>query len=188
MIKYKTGNIFAVDVEALVNAVNCVGVMGHGIALEFKKAFPQNFKAYANACGRKEVQPGRLFVFDLRTPTPAREVSCAKLQQGQLFDSEADREGGLRYIVNFPTKRHWRDKSRIEDIDSGLEALSQEIKERNIRSIALPALGCGLGGLDWVVVRERIESRLRELNGVKIVVFEPGSPSDDGRANHSEKP
>ena len=186
--EYKTGVILDEKVEAYVNTVNCFGVMGRGIALEFKKAYPENFKAYANACDLEEIKPGRMFVFDLRAPTPVDEESGGVLQQGSLLDSGDDREGDLRYIVNFPTKRHWRDKSRIEDIDSGLEALSQEIKERNIRSIALPALGCGLGGLDWVVVRERIESRLRELNGVKIVVFEPGSPSAGGRANHSEKP
>ena len=188
MVEYKTGDILAADVAAFVNTVNCVGVMGRGIALHFKKAFPENFKAYAAACQREEVQPGRMFVFDLKTSTPAAEVSGTMLWQGDLFDSGADREGGPRYIVNFPTKRHWRDKSRMEDIESGLAALAHEIRKRNIRSIALPALGCGLGGLDWVVVRECIESRLRKLNDVKIVVFEPGSASADGRANHSEKP
>ena len=188
MIKYKTGDIFAADVEALVNAVNCVGVMGHGLALEFKKAFPENFKIYAAACKRKEVRPGTMFVFELRASTPAREASDALLQQGDLFDSGTRPEGGPRYIINFPTKRHWRGKSRMEDIESGLAALAHEIRKRNIRSVALPALGCGLGGLDWVMVRECIELRLRKLNDVKIVVFEPSSALADERANHSEKP
>ena len=115
MIEYKIGDLFSEDVDALVNSVNCVGVMGRGIALQFKKAFPENFKAYANACKRKEVQPGRMFVFET----------------GALANP--------RYIVNFPTKRHWRGESRMEDIEAGLKALVREIKERNIRSIAIPA-------------------------------------------------
>ena len=98
MIEYKTGDILAEDVEALVNSVNCVGVMGRGIALQFKKAFPDNFKAYASACTREKVQPGRMFVFET----------------GYLT--------GPRYIINFPTKRHWRGKSRLEDIEAGLVA------------------------------------------------------------------
>ena len=123
MIEFKTGDILAEEVEALVNSVNCVGVMGRGIALQFKNAFPDNFKAYAAACEREEVRPGHMFVY----------------ATGDLT--------GPRYIINFPTKRHWRGKSRMEDIDSGLAALAQEIKERNIRSIALPPLASGLGGV-----------------------------------------
>lgn len=153
MIEYKTGDLMAEEAEALVNTVNCVGVMGRGIALEFKKAFPENFKVYANACRRKDVQPGRMFVFerdDMFSPWP-------------------------RYIINFPTKRHWRNKSRMADIESGLASLVAEIRERNIRSIAIPALGSGLGGLDWSEVRTRMQAALKELDDVKIVVFEPGS-------------
>lgn len=188
MVEYKTGDILAADVAAFVNTVNCVGVMGRGIALHFKKAFPENFKAYAAACQREEVQPGRMFVFDLKTTTPAAEVSDTMLRQGDLFDSGNDRDIGPRYIINFPTKRHWRGNSRMEYIESGLASLAQEIRERNIRSIALPALGCGLGGLEWVAVRQSIELRLRELNDVRIVVFEPCDAPADGRDNHSEKP
>ena len=102
MIELKTGDIFDEDVEALVNSVNCVGVMGRGIALQFKNIFPANFKAYAEACKREEVQPGRMFVFET----------------GQMV-------GAPRYIINFPTKRHWRGKSRMEDIESGLHALAR---------------------------------------------------------------
>src|SRR3990172_8725230 len=102
MIEYKTGDILTEDVEALVNTVNCVGIMGRGIALQFKNAFPENFKAYAAACTRDAVQPGRMFVFDT----------------GELTLP--------RYIINFPTKRHWRGKSRIEDIAAGLDALVRE--------------------------------------------------------------
>ena len=131
MIEYKTGNIFDEDVEALVNSVNCVGFMGRGIALQFKNIFPENFRAYAAACKRSEVHPGRMFVF------------------------ETKQMANPRYIINFPTKRHWRGKSRMEDIEAGLHALTQEIVTRGIRSIALPPLGSGLGGLNWAEVRAR---------------------------------
>ena len=162
MIEYKVGDMFTEDVEALVNSVNCVGVMGRGIALQFKNVFPENFKAYAEACRREEVQPGRMFVFET----------------GQMV-------GAPRYIINFPTKRHWRGKSRMEDIEAGLHALAQVITERNIRSIALPPLGSGLGGLDWRMVRSRIEAALSDIDDLKVVVFEPGGVSSDNRANRS---
>jgi len=161
MIAYKTGNILAEDAEALVNTVNCVGVMGRGIALQFKKAFPKNYKSYAAACKRNEVQPGRMFVSETR----------------QLMNP--------RYIINFPTKRHWRGKSRMEDIDAGLVALVEEIRSRNIRSIAIPPLGSGLGGLDWSEVRPRIEAALQKLSDLKVVIFEPGGAPADTRANRS---
>jgi O-acetyl-ADP-ribose deacetylase (regulator of RNase III) len=150
MIEYKTGNILEEEAEALVNTVNCVGFMGRGIALQFKKAWPENFKAYAAACRRQEVQPGRMFVFET----------------GQLTNP--------RYIINFPTKRHWRGKSRMEDIEAGLEALVGEIRQRGIRSVALPPLGAGLGGLKWAEVRARIERAMHDLPDVRTVVFEPG--------------
>ena len=161
MIEFKTGDILAEDVEALVNSVNCIGVMGRGIALQFKNAYPENFKAYAAACEREEVRPGHMFMYE--TGDLARP----------------------RYIINFPTKRHWRGKSRMEDIEAGLVALAQEIRERNIRSIALPPLGSGLGGLEWHEVRERIEESLQVLTDVRIVIFEPGGAPTDERINHS---
>ncbi len=161
MIELKTGDIFDEDVEALVNSVNCVGVMGRGIALQFKNLFPENFKAYAEACERQEVQPGQMFVYE----------------SGKMTNP--------RYIINFPTKRHWRGKSRMEDIESGLHALAREISERNIRSIALPPLGSGLGGLEWSIVRSRIEFALRDIDDLRVVVFEPGGMPSDGRANRS---
>ena len=155
MIEYKTGDVLSEKAEALVNTVNCVGVMGRGVALQFKKAFPDNFKAYAKACQADEVQPGRMFVF------------------------ETKRLDNPRYIINFPTKRHWRGKSRIADIETGLTALAGEIRARGISSVALPPLGSGLGGLDWPEVRSRIESALGELAPtVSIVVFEPDGPPD----------
>ncbi len=149
MLGLQTGDILSEDAEALVNTVNCVGVMGRGIALQFKKVFPENFKAYAAACRRDEVRPGRPFVYET----------------GFLTNP--------RLIVNFPTKRHWRGKSRIEDIESGLAALATLIREQGIRSIAIPPLGAGLGGLAWPEVRRRIERSLSDLPEVRITVFEP---------------
>ena len=155
MIEFTKGDLLAADVEALVNTVNCVGIMGRGVALQFKERFPANFKAYEAACRRKEVQPGRMFVYETGTLT------------------------NPKFIINFPTKRHWRGKSRMEDIDSGLLALSHEIRDRGIKSIAIPPLGSGLGGLDWPEVRPRIEAALRGFNGLRVVIYEPnGTPSN----------
>ena len=161
MLTFKTGDILAETAEALVNTVNCVGVMGRGIALQFKRAFPDNFKAYAARCKRDEIRPGHVFVFVTGTVVPPR------------------------YIINFPTKRHWRGKSRIEDIETGLESLAQEIRLRGIRSIAVPPLGSGLGGLHWPAVRARMEAVLGALDDVDIVIFEPGGGPADGRVNRS---
>ena len=149
MIRFAIGDILDEDAEALVNAVNCVGIMGRGIALQFKRAFPENFKAYAAACRRGEVRPGRLFTF------------------------ETGLIGNPRFIVNFPTKRHWRAASRIEDIEAGLKALREFVRERGLRSIAVPPLGSGLGGLDWNSVRPRIEKALCGIQDLQAVVFEP---------------
>lgn len=154
MIEYKTGDILSEDAEALVNTVNCVGVMGRGVALQFRNAWPGNFRSYAAACSRNEVQPGHMFVF------------------------ETGRADNPRYIINFPTKRHWRGKSRIEDIEAGLDALVAEIRTRKIQSIAIPPLGAGLGGLDWRDVRPRIERALQSLQEVKVIVYEPQRDAD----------
>ena len=163
MIESKKGDLFHEDVEALVNSVNCVGVMGRGIALQFKKAFPENFKAYAQACKRGEVQPGRMFVYDL----------------GQITNP--------RYIINFPTKRHWRAKSRIEDVEAGLQALVAEIRQRKIRSIAVPPLGTNLGGLSWKEVEPRIKEALGRIEDLDVRLFEPGGGPIDDRPNRSAK-
>lgn len=153
MIKYKTGDLFKENAEAIVNTVNCVGVMGRGIALQFKKAYPDNFKAYAKACKQKQVLPGTMHVY----PT------------GAIL--------GIQYIINFPTKRHWRGKSRIEDIESGLNDLVNVIKKNNIKSIAIPPLGSGLGGLNWLQVKTLIENALSSLPDIEVIVFEPkGAP------------
>ena len=157
MITSKTGDLLAEPAEALVNTVNCVGVMGRGVALQFRNAFPGNYAAYKAACDRGDVQPGRMFIFET----------------GQITRP--------RWIINFPTKRHWRGKSRMEDIEAGLTALVAEIRARDIRSIALPPLGAGLGGLDWREVRPRILAALEPLEGVAVVLFEPANPPSDGR-------
>ena len=153
MIEFTTGDILKAEAEALVNTVNCVGIMGRGVALQFKNAFPANFKAYETACARGDVQPGRMFIF------------------------ETDLLGGPKFIINFPTKRHWRGKSRIEDIDAGLVDLVRQIRERGIRSIALPPLGSGLGGLNWADVRLRIEAALSPIPDLQTLVFEPQARS-----------
>ena len=148
-IEFKTGDILRADAEALVNTVNCVGVMGRGVALQFKRAFAENFRVYQAACRKGEVRPGRMLVYET----------------GQLTNP--------RYIINFPTKRHWRAKSRLSDVEAGLGALAMEIEQRGITSIALPPLGSGLGGLDWNVVRQKIQQSLAGLEGVKVTVYEP---------------
>lgn len=161
MIEYRTGDLLQADVEALVNTVNCVGIMGRGIALQFKQTYPANFKAYAAACKRGEVEPGRMFV----------------VATNALI--------GPKYIINFPTKRDWRGKSRMEYIDSGLAALVEEIQRRDIRSIAIPPLGSGLGGLDWQAVRPRIAAALAPLDQVQVLVYEPSRPEERPAPAHS---
>jgi O-acetyl-ADP-ribose deacetylase (regulator of RNase III) len=161
MIEFTSGDILKDESEAIVNTVNCVGVMGRGIALQFKNTWPENFKAYEAACKRQEVQPGRMFIFD------------------------TERLTFPRYIINFPTKRHWKGKSRMEDIESGLVALSSELRGRGIRSVAIPPLGSGLGGLDWNYVRPRIEAALKDLADVRVRIYEPkGAPQTD-QMHHS---
>ena len=139
VIEYKTGDLLAEKADALVNAVNCVGNVGAGIALQFRKAWPENFRAYTVACRNGQLQPGRMFTFETRQLAPPR------------------------YIINFPTKRHWRSSSRLEDIDAGLGVLVVEIRRLGLDSIAIPPLGAGLGGLPWNAVRERIERALGTL-------------------------
>jgi O-acetyl-ADP-ribose deacetylase (regulator of RNase III) len=153
MTSFKTGNILSEQVDALVNTVNCVGVMGRGVALQFKKYFPDNYKEYKAACDRKEVTPGRIFVHET----------------GELYP---------RYIFNFPTKRHWRGKSKIEDIDAGMKSLISEIQRLEINSIAIPPLGSGLGGLDWNEVLPLIKEHLGKLTNVDVIIYEPNVAAD----------
>ncbi len=156
MIKLVSGNLLEAQVEALVNTVNTVGVMGKGVALQFRETFPENYKAYQKACRLNEVQIGKMFVFT---------TGLLSLP---------------RYIINFPTKRHWRDKSRLEDIEAGLFDLVQVGKQHNIHSLALPPLGCGAGGLNWNDVRPLIEQALSGLTDTTVLLYPPaGSPRPD---------
>ncbi|HEX8670889.1 MAG TPA: macro domain-containing protein [Longimicrobium sp.] len=165
MIRTAQGNLLEAPVEALVNTVNCVGVMGKGIALQFKQAFPANYKAYESACNANMVVPGRMLVHD----------------HGMLIQP--------RYVINFPTKRHWRGDSRMEDIEAGLTALVEEVRARGIRSIAVPPLGCGLGGLDWAEVRPKIEAAFAALPDVDVLLYEPsGAPAAKAMPVRTEKP
>lgn len=151
MIKYIEGDIFESDAQALVNTVNTVGVMGKGIALQFKKAFPNNFKAYSEACKNKDIRIGKVFVF-----------------------RDANLKMGDRIIINFPTKTDWRKPSEYSFISKGLDELVRVISVYDIKSIALPPLGSGNGGLEWEKVKNMINEKLRDLN-VDITVYEPSS-------------
>jgi O-acetyl-ADP-ribose deacetylase (regulator of RNase III) len=149
MIRYLTGNLLESDADALVNTVNTVGVMGKGIALMFKEAFPNNYRSYRLACKRNEVRVGHMFV-----------------TQSSRIDSH-------KWIINFPTKEDWRRPSQLGWIVEGLADLKRVIRDRNIHSIALPPLGAGNGGLEWSEVRSKIEEALQDLRDVDILVYEP---------------
>lgn len=150
MIKITQGDILSANVDAIVNTVNCVGVMGKGLALQFKKAYPDNYRVYKLACKYNEIQTGKMFTF-MRTS-----------------------QSNPKYIINFPTKQHWKDPSEIEFIDTGLEDLVRVIPYLSIKSIAIPPLGCGLGGLEWSVVLPKIKEAMMSLNDVDILIYEPG--------------
>lgn len=151
MIRYTQGNLLEAPTEALVNTVNTVGVMGKGIALMFKERFPENMRQYAKACKQGELTIGRMFV------------------------TEPSELMGPRWIVNFPTKQHWRGVSRMEWIESGLEDLRRFIIDKRVKSIAIPPLGAGNGGLNWSEVKEKIERSLADLDQVDILIYEPTS-------------
>jgi O-acetyl-ADP-ribose deacetylase (regulator of RNase III) len=152
MITFTTGNLLESRADALVNTVNTVGVMGKGIALMFKDAFPANYREYAAASKRGDVQTGRMLVTE-----------------------RSSMLGPPRWLINFPTKQHWRGKARIEWVKEGLTDLRRVLREREIRSIAIPPLGCGNGGLDWRDVRPLIEAALSDLTAVEITVYEPAA-------------
>ena len=149
MIVYKKGNLLEDEAEALVNAVNTVGVMGAGIAKQFKEKFPEMFDKYKKACQQGEVKLGKMHVVPVET------------------------EVGKKYIVNFPTLEHWTDKSKLSDIEAGLEDLVRVVKEKEIKSIAIPPLGCGVGGLQWEDVRKLIEEAFAGLAEVTVHLYEP---------------
>jgi len=166
MIEKTKGNLLEAPAEALVNTVNTVGVMGKGIALQFRQAYPEMYRAYEKACKDGEVRLGEVQTFDL----------------GGLA-------GGPRWIINFPTKGHWRADSRLADVENGLTDLVAKVRKLRIHSIALPPLGCGNGGLDWKVVRPLIEKAFAELPEVKVLLFEPvGAPKSAVMPNRTKRP
>ena len=154
MITVCRGNLLQAEADALVNTVNTVGIMGKGIALQFKRAYPGLFTEYARACAAGEVRLGQMHIHDL----------------GGLA-------GTPRWIINFPTKGHWRDQSQLTDIQTGLTNLIRAVHSLSIRSIAIPALGCGLGGLNWSTVRNQIDAAFRELPEVKVLLYPPQTKS-----------
>lgn len=147
-IESTSGNTFDAQAEALVNPVNCVGVMGKGLALAFKKAFPAMFEAYRDACKTGQLEPGRVHIWKNPSPSPTR------------------------FVINFPTKRHFRSKSRLEDIEVTLPALVEAARTHSIASLAVPALGAGLGGLAWSDVRPLIVGAF-ESTDVSVLLYEP---------------
>lgn len=151
MIKYITGNLLESRAQALVNTVNTVGVMGKGIALQFKKQYPTNYKKYAKACKENQVKIGQLFVTEEETVLYGKQI-----------------------IINFPSKEHWRSPSQYSYIGEGLKALVELIKERNITSIAIPPLGAGNGGLQWSKVKALLEQYLSDVEA-EILIYEPNA-------------
>ena len=165
MIRFVQGNMFEANVEALVNTVNTVGVMGKGIALQFSRAYPEIVKPYKDACESGELAIGKVFTVKL-----------------SMLD-------GLKYVINFPTKKDWKSNSKIEFVDGGLQSLVEEIRRLGIKSIAIPPLGCGLGGLQWSNVRRSIESVLSQLHDVEVLVYEPtGKPAAAKMKTGTKKP
>ncbi|MGC5286935.1 macro domain-containing protein [Micromonospora sp. DT231] len=154
MIIIAQGNLLTADAVALVNAVNTVGVMGKGIALQFKRAYPANYAAYRAACAAKEVKLGQMFLFDSARPGPGR------------------------YVINFPTKGHWRTGSKVTDVQAGLSDLVRVVRAHDISTVAVPALGCGNGGLDWEDIRPLIERAFAALPHVRVLVFPPEGAND----------
>lgn len=149
MLRFTTGNLLDSSAEALVNTVNTVGVMGKGIALQFKQTFPHNYSLYKQACLNGTLTTGKILA----------------IKDSELLLGE-------RLIINFPTKQHWKMPSRYEYIESGLIALVAYLKKNRVNSLAMPALGCGNGGLDWNKVRPMIEQHLATLD-MSIWVYEP---------------
>jgi O-acetyl-ADP-ribose deacetylase (regulator of RNase III) len=165
MIEFRQGNLLEADADALVNTVNCVGVMGKGIALQFKLAYPDNFREYERACNRGEVRLGSMLVHTTGSLTPPR------------------------FIINFPTKQHWKGKSRLEDIRAGLADLVRVIRNRQITSIAVPPLGCGNGGLNWGDVFPMIEQAVADMPDVSVFVYAPQpAPSADAMPVATKRP
>ena len=151
-LTFKTGDMFEERAEAIVNTVNCVGVMGKGVALEFKRRWPDNFKAYKRLCDKHDLRPGKVYIHE----------------NTGMFHAD-----GRKFLINFPTKDHWRAKSKIEFIGKGLEDFVAQIQQLRIRSVVLPPLGCGNGGLDWDDVKPLIAEKLSPISNIDFIVFAP---------------
>ena len=165
MISYLEGNILHEQSDAIVNTVNTVGVMGKGLALQFKKAFPHNFNVYKAACDEKSLDTSSMLSVSLESMNPPY------------------------YIINFPTKAHWKGKSKIEYIDSGLDSLISEAKRLELKSVSIPALGSGLGGLDWEQVNTLIQQKLSQVPEIEWRVFAPqAAPKAKEMTNNTSKP
>lgn len=159
MLTYVRGNLFSSPAQVLTNAVNCVGVMGAGIALDFKNRFPVMFDDYKRRCTLGEVVPGRPYLW----------------------------ENDEVQILNFPTKRHWKDPSQIEDIEAGLQYLATHYTDLGIATLALPPLGCGLGGLSWSDVKPMIEKYLGPIQDLDVFVYEPTSSASSDKDSSSQR-
>lgn len=157
MIRYVRGNLFESKAEALVNTVNCVGIMGKGIAYQFRRAYPAMFKDYERRCRLGEIKLGQVTDY---------------IENG-------------RRIINFPTKGHWKSASKLQDISEGLIALKDLLLRNHIRSVALPPLGCGNGGLSWPLVRQEVDRILGDIDEVLVEAYEPAG---DFGANASKEP
>ena len=161
----KAGDLLTEKADAVVNTVNCVGVMGKGIAEQFKRKWPSNYKAYRTACNKNQVEPGKMFVF------------------------HADDMFGPKYIINFPTKLHWRNPSELNYIENGLRDLVRHVESLNIKSVAVPPLGCGNGGLEWDQVRPLIIDAFQKLPDVEVRLFPPnGAPAPTTMVTQSKRP
>lgn len=169
-ILYTYGNLFDTDAEAIVNTVNCVGVMGKGVALEFKKRWPDNFKAYKAECDAKRLTVGKMFVFD---------------QGADMFEAKQP----PRFLINFPTKDHWRGKSKMSYIVDGLDDFIIQLRKHAIQSVALPPLGCGNGGLPWQDVKAVLEQKLADIHDIDFIVYAPQENKQDVlRPEHEDYP
>lgn len=166
LIEFKRGNLFDDfnKVEAIVNTVNCVGVMGKGVAKEFSKRFPSLLPKYKLKCSNKELIIGKNFVYTIPNYKETR------------------------YIINFPTKKHWRNDSKLEYIKDGLDDLAKVLKDHKIKSIAMPALGCGNGNLEWDIVKPLIIDKLAQLNDLKVIVYEPALKENANKQRINPKP
>ena len=165
MLKLLEGDLLKAKTEAIINTVNCVGVMGKGIALQFKQAFPANYEAYRRACEASKVKLGEMFVFDTGS---------------MIFP---------RYIINFPTKDHWKARSSLANVAEGLNDLRRVLVERDIKSVAVPPLGCGNGGLNWSEVEPLICEKLGDVEGIEVHLFAPsGAPRFDEIRVATKKP